>query len=113
MTKKMNDLYSNGTWELVAFPPGKSHVGCCWDYTVKVGLDGQVDRLKAHLIAKGYTQQYGSNYYDTFSPVAKLLCAHCPFFNWISRMSSFMVISPRRYIWSNYLVLLLKEGLLW
>ena len=35
-----------------------------------------------------------------------LLCAHDPFFNWISRMSSFMLISLRRLIWSSRLVLL-------
>ena len=39
---------------------------------MKVGLDDQVDRLKACLLAKGYTRQYGSNYYNTFSPVAKI-----------------------------------------
>ena len=72
MTEEMDALDSNDTWELVALPPCKSSVGCRWIYTVKVGLDGQVDRLKASLIAKGYTQQYGSNYYDTLSLVAKI-----------------------------------------
>ena len=42
-------------WELVALPPGKSPVGCRWVNTVKVGLDGQVDQLKARLVAKEYT----------------------------------------------------------
>ena len=43
---------------------------------MKVGPNGQVDRLKACLVAKGYTQQYGSDYYDTFSPVAKITSVH-------------------------------------
>ena len=42
-----------------------------------------------------------------------LLCVHGLFFSWISRMSFFMVISPRRFIWSNHLVLLLKRSLVW
>ena len=76
MVEEIDTLYSNGTWEFVALPPGKSLVGCRRVYTVKVGPDGQVDWLKAHLVAKGYIQQYGSNYYDIFSPVAKIAFVH-------------------------------------
>ena len=73
MIEEMNALYSNGTWELVALPYGKSLVGCRWVYTVKMRPDGWVDRLKARLVSKGYTQQYGSDNYDTFSSVAKIV----------------------------------------
>nr|CAN77110.1 hypothetical protein VITISV_013963 [Vitis vinifera] len=72
---EMTALHSNGTWNLVALPSGKSTVGCRWVYTVKVDPDGQVDHLKARLVAKGYTQIYGSDYGDTFSCCQDSLCS--------------------------------------
>ena len=55
MVEEMAALHSTGTWDLVTLPAGNFLVGCRWVYTIKIGLDGRVDRLKACLVAKGYT----------------------------------------------------------
>ncbi|MCI39713.1 hypothetical protein A2U01_0060945, partial [Trifolium medium] len=72
MVEEMAALHTNNTWDIVSLPPDKTTVGCQWVYTVKVGPDGQIDRFKACLVAKGYTQIFGLDYGDTFSPVAKI-----------------------------------------
>jgi len=56
MLDELSALQSSGTWELVSLPFGKSVVGCRWVFAIKVSLNGTIDRLKAHLVAKGYTQ---------------------------------------------------------
>ena len=67
----MNALVSRETWELVSAPKDDV-VGCRWVYTLKYRLDGSVDRYKARLVAKRYTQTNGVDYFETFSPVARL-----------------------------------------
>ena len=57
---------------MVTLPAGKTLVGCRWVYTMKIGPDGRVDRLKARLAVEGYTQVHASDYYDNFSLIAKI-----------------------------------------
>lgn len=46
-------------------------VGSKWVFHIKYLSDGIVDYLKACLVTKGYTQQIGLDFHDTFSPVVK------------------------------------------
>ncbi|XP_050916219.1 uncharacterized mitochondrial protein AtMg00820-like [Lathyrus oleraceus] len=70
--EEMKTLEKNKTWSVMSLPNGKKTVGCKWVFTVKYNLDGSIERYKAHLVAKGFTQTYGINYSETFALVAKL-----------------------------------------
>eukprot|EP00253_Pinus_taeda_P004628 PITA_04628 len=72
MNEEYHSLLANDTWDLVPLPKGRKLVRCKWVYSTKYGPDGKVDKHKAHLVAKGFSQVEGIDYTETFSPVAKM-----------------------------------------
>ena len=72
MIEELEALKKNKTWVLTRLPEGKKAVGCKWIYTVKQNSQGKIERYKARLVARGYSQTYGIDYDETFAPVAKM-----------------------------------------
>ena len=65
-------LQQAGTWELTVAPKGANIVGSKWVFRAKKDAAGAVIRHKARLVAQGFSQVPGVDYFDTFAPVAKL-----------------------------------------
>ena len=55
MDEEMTALEKNNTWEITKLPKGKKAIGCRWVFTPKFHANRTLERLKARLIAKGYT----------------------------------------------------------
>ena len=72
----MGALEKNRTCELIDLLKEKRTIGCKWVFTVKFKSDGSLERYKAHLVSKGFTQTYGIDYSETFASVSKLNIVH-------------------------------------
>ena len=57
---------------LVPAPPHINLVGCKWFFKLKLNSDGSISRYKARPVAKGFHQQAGADFHETFNPVIKL-----------------------------------------
>lgn len=73
MDTEYQALVSNNTWTVTRLLAHKKAVACKWVFKVKPRFDGNEERKKACLVAKGFTQRVGLDYEETFSPVANLV----------------------------------------
>jgi len=81
-------------------------VGCRWVYTDKYHSNSSIERFKAQLVAKGYTQTYSMDYMETFSLDSAEFCLHSYLLvanglciSWTLRILFCMVTYRRRSIW--------------
>jgi hypothetical protein len=69
---EMDSIMSNETWEVVECPYWCKPIGSKWVFKKKLMPDGTTERYNARLIIKGYSQKEGEDFFDTYSPVARL-----------------------------------------
>ncbi|TPX55786.1 DNA-directed DNA polymerase [Powellomyces hirtus] len=53
---ELNSLHANHTWDLVPLPAGCQPIKYKWVFKIKRAADGSLQRYKAHLVAKGFSQ---------------------------------------------------------
>ncbi|GKV19030.1 hypothetical protein SLEP1_g29330 [Rubroshorea leprosula] len=69
MKEELAMIEKNKTWSLCPKLEGKNVIGVKWVFRTKLNLDGSVNKYKARLVVKGYAQQQGVDFSETFAPV--------------------------------------------
>jgi len=72
MRDELDSMVRNEVSELVDLPPRGKAIGNKWVFKVKHRTNGSLDKFKAHLVAKGYTEVEGVDYAEIFSLVVRL-----------------------------------------
>ncbi|CAH9088992.1 unnamed protein product [Cuscuta europaea] len=72
MQEELNQFERNNVWELVSRPYHQHVIGTKWVFRNKMDEEGTIIKNKARYVAKGYSQEEGIDFDETFAPVAKL-----------------------------------------
>jgi hypothetical protein len=72
MDEEIRCIENNQTWKLVDVPEDKDVISVKWIYKTKQDADGNLHKHKTRLIARGFTQQLGIDFNETFAAVARM-----------------------------------------
>ena len=86
MQAELNQFERNQVWELVPKPNGATIIGTRWVFRNKENEDGKVVTNKSRIVAKGYFQEAGIDFEESFAPVARfeairIMCAYACYKN--------------------------------
>lgn len=71
MDDEYDSLIENETWKLVDLPRGRNAIDNKWVYKIKETPTGDIERYRARLVVRGFSQEYGVDYYQTYSLVVR------------------------------------------
>ena len=74
--RELKSLEDVQTWRVVKCPSGMNVVRCKWVFKIKQNAVGEINKYKAQLVAKGYSQVQGIDYNDTYTPIMQLSSLH-------------------------------------
>ena len=69
---ELDSILKTQTWELVALPSGAKPISYKWIFKSKYLSDGFIEKYKARLIAKGFSQKQNIDYFDKFALVTRI-----------------------------------------
>ncbi|UYV81349.1 hypothetical protein LAZ67_20000875 [Cordylochernes scorpioides] len=71
MNKEIHSLQNHHVWDLTELPEGAKAIKSKWIFSKKMDPQTNQEIYKARLVALGCSQEYGTDYTETFSPVMK------------------------------------------
>lgn len=71
MQEEIQSQELNNSWEVVDQPKNAKLLDTKWVFKLKKNADGSIARYKARLVIRGYLQEFGVDYDETFSSVVR------------------------------------------
>ena len=104
--KEISNHEKGGNWSIVNRDtlPNKAHpIKAIWSFKREIKPDGKLLKHKARLCAHGGMQQWGDSYWETYSPVVKMLSvrlilAIAKLHNLDSKAIDFVLALPQAYL---------------
>jgi hypothetical protein len=69
---QLRSLEANHTWKVIDKPKDMNLISTKWVFKIKMLPNGQINKYKARLCARGFSQEYGVDYFKTFAPIVRM-----------------------------------------